>query len=455
MAAFKGQIESRALSGEARFAVEPDGLVCDALFSQVAIAYADMESLRFEDYAAHITARGENYRIFHMGQETEWFFDALKRAFDEKVVAVLQVTGSPSFAGEGMCVLGEGGRPGAGTQALVRVYPDCLCILPFDNKSARRLPFAFLNGMNRGDWELSVSLGTGETCTFSQMGRNLDPLEHAIGKAMHAQLDANRSFIDEACTLCGSLGFSDTANAARLLPEGIAAPLDALPPLLSTELVRKAKASKMGAVFGRLGAIGDAGQQAIGLKALPEEEFQRLCDELLISLGVDKLTPEQEDALRWIVWTALPSADGRHAIVEFAFPNEGAATYVFRMDCRFDGFLTLINRCLEATGLKREVLSAPAGKLSPEMRMLVERTPAVARMRGLFAGKAAHRSAESWEKNVRAILDGNAPARDAEGVPEREAGQRFAGAPGLKFCTQCGTKLAEGVKFCGECGARL
>lgn len=81
-----------------------------------------------------------------------------------------------------------------------------------------------------------------------------------------------------------------------------------------------------------------------------------------------ELTPEQEDALHWIVFAALPSKDGRLAVVEFAFPNEEAATYLFRMEEPWEAFLTLLNRALEATGLRREILSLRQERLHDEAK---------------------------------------------------------------------------------------
>ena len=82
-------------------------------------------------------------------------------------------------------------------------------------------------------------------------------------------------------------------------------------------------------------------------------------------------------------------------MVEFAFPNEEAATYLFRMEEPWEAFLTLLNRALEATGLRREILSLPEERLHDEAnadtRMAVIRTPAVRSLRARFTGRVIHR----------------------------------------------------------------
>ena len=273
-------------------------------------------------------------------------------------------------------------------------------------------------------------------------------LENQIAAHIRAARERGTAFIKK---LDDSLGFSGNAQAARLLPEGVAVPLKTLAaahPSLAAAVERKIQNSKMGETVPELRRLCDGSRLAAGILSLPEEESEALRETLFSSAGADgdemaELTPEQEDALRWIVFAALPSKDGRLAVVEFAFPNEEAATYLFRMEEPWEAFLTLLNRALEATGLRREILSLPEERLHDEAnadtRMAVIRTPAVRSLRARFTGRVIHRGLDAWRSGLIKQL---APSA-LQGVEEYRP----------KFCGSCGAPLTTGARFCGICGA--
>lgn len=458
---YKGKMESVALSGEGTFTVEEEGLSCSLLFDEEVIAYGDTDAFRFENYSVYVSAAGRSYRFFHMGQQNEWMFNELYAAYNQKVLSALLVTDAPLLTAEGICAY-----DGKKERAKILVFPGCLCILP-QGKSGRRYPFVFMNGMKREGYALSVSLSTGEECTFSMLGQDLEPLERDISKRVRKMREENRKFVTDVCP---ELSYSDAAAAARLLHEGIAAALGALSDTLKGTLIRKAKNSKMGAYYGKLLSIGDSSRLAIGLKALDEETVEALKVALLEKLNENAqeevtLTPEQEDALKWTIWAVLPTADGQYAIVEFAFPNEDAATYIFKIEGSFEHFLPTLNRALEATNLAREVFSASDAKLSGDMRMLIARTPAAEKLRKCYVGKAIHRNPEAWAKSIASLTVPKAPSRSAccpqcgAGI---EDGAKFCGkcgmklsAPALGKCPSCGVQNNPNMRFCGQCGTKL
>lgn len=99
----------------------------------------------------------------------------------------------------------------------------------------------------------------------------------------------------------------------------------------------------------------------------------------------------------------------------------------------------ILNRAMEAVQLRREVISLSEEELAfrHDIRIMIERTPAIKKLRGLFLGRVIHRSAESWKKRVMTCIE-----RAAEGgdVPQK------------RFCTDCGAELFAGARFCGQCG---
>lgn len=444
MSRYKGKIESAILSGEGTFTIEEDGLSCSMLFDDIAIPYENMDAFRFENYSVHVSAKGRNYRFFHMGQQNEWMYNELYTAYNKKVLSALLVSESPILETEGICAY-----EGIKQFAKIKLFPDSLCILP-EGEKARRYPFAFINGLKREAYAIDISLSTGEKCIFTMLGQDFEALERDITKKVLETREENRKFISE---ICPELSYSDTASAARLLREGIASPLSSLCEVLKNSLVRKAKNSKMAAYYSKLLELGKRSKLALGLKALDEETIEELKVALLEKLNANSdkeitLTAEQEDSLKWIVIAIIPSADSRFAIVEFAFPNEDAATYVFRISGDFESFLHLVNRALEASGLSRELFSAPAEKLSVNMHMLLQRTPAIQELRRGFVGKAVHRNPDSWAKSMAMLTAGEAQAAHTIHIVKESA-------PRLNFCPQCGAKAANGARFCGYCGNKL
>ena len=132
-----------------------------------------------------------------------------------------------------------------------------------------------------------------------------------------------------------------------------------------------------------------------------------------------ELTPEQEEALRWMVWTAVPSKDGKVAVIEAAFPNEEVATYVYRNPDSWETFLPVLNRAMEAIDFDRELILLPEEKFDgsvgfgaeltegfADKKMLIKRTPSLGVLRRCFDGRIVHRSLASWEKGLRGYLGG-------------------------------------------------
>lgn len=432
MSRFKGKIESALSNGEGTFAVEEEGITCSMLFDEEAIAYSEIDAFRFENYSVYVSAAGRHYRFFHMGQQNEWMYLELYAAYNKKVLHALLTEGEPILAAEGVCTY-----EGIQERAKILVFEDCLCVLP-QGKPGRRFPFVCMNGLSRAGYSLTITLTTGETCTFSMLGQDLDPLERDITKQVRASRENNRAFILD---ICPQLSYTDTAATARLFQEGMAAPLSKVGNALQKVLLAKAHNSKMGPYLDTLLALGEKDLLAIGIKALDPETVDTLKAALLEKLNANAqeevtLTPQQEDALKWMVWAAIPTVDRQYAIVDFAFPQEDAATYLFRLEEPFEAFLPLLNRALEATKMTREIFSAPEAKLSANMRMLLTRTPAAEKLRECYVGKAIHRSPVAWAKSITALAVPKLPSHTAR-------------------CIQCGSKVEEGMHFCGKCGAKL
>jgi hypothetical protein len=111
----------------------------------------------------------------------------------------------------------------------------------------------------------------------------------------------------------------------------------------------------------------------------------------------------------YILWIVTPSPSGDACAVEFAgAEDEAAATFVYRFGGSWDAFRMKLGMALEAIDWKREVIRLTDEELrKPEYdlyRMANDRCEALRFVRGCFAGRAIHRTMESWKKQVKELF---------------------------------------------------
>lgn len=362
---YKAWVELDGFAEEMQVVFDGAGIRFDSLFSVRSCSYAEITEILFENYAVHV--RGENLfaKCSRMGREGEWFYRELGEAYNRKVSQAFGVTASPGFETKG--TYEYEGRNG---KADIKVFEDGICILPA-NLEGRRIPFAFINGLQKEDYAVTLHLVTGEAYKFSMMGRNFELFLKKVTECIRAEKEKNR-FLAKPVT---------------------------------EELRKRVLASKMKPYFQMLGSLGKQEKIYIAAKELKEEELQVLLSNME---HVEELSAEEREALRWRVWTVVPSADEKKAIVEFAFPEEATATYVFDVEEEWHTFVITLNRGLEAAGFGREAiyLSEEELKKKENGRMLVDRTPALQALRKKYLQRVIHNSPESWKKRIKEILEG-------------------------------------------------
>lgn len=408
---FNGVAESDSLNGEVKITVEDDLLRASTLFDDRVILYADIEAFVFQNYTVRVTTNEERITFSKMGQTSEWFYQELEEAYHRKVQGALHARGTCLAEAKGNFSYGD-----IRGQAKIRVFNDCLMLLPA-NREGRRLPFVFMKDLQSKNYTLTITMDDGEEYLFTQLGHDLDNLERAIKTGIGDLQVSNTQFIEE---LDPQSGATLATRAARQYPEGLAANLEDMRqdhPTLAEALEKKVLNSRMRETYPVLQEIGDSSQMSVGCMRLPETEVETLKESLDAAGSGEmdgdtdpvEMTPEQEDALRWIVWLALPARSGQGIIVEFALPQEAAATYVFRSARRFDSFLSILNRALEAGEMQRETILLPEEKLQQDKhadeRILIDRTPAMQELRRSFVGRAIHRSIDSWKNSVLKLLE--------------------------------------------------
>ncbi|NLM77502.1 MAG: zinc ribbon domain-containing protein [Ruminococcaceae bacterium] len=437
---YTGYCESHAGSGEARLIIGERELFIETPFTRDVYTFADMEAITLSDYSVQIKADSRFLSVSRLGNACEWFYRELIQAYNQCVIRALLVDGQPLLKTSGQCRY-EGMVRGAD----IHVYPDCLCVLPPDITS-RRIPFVFLNELKRISYTLCLSLTTGEQYEFSMLGRDLDPLYRSITDQLHILKDKNRNFNR---MLDHSVADPEQHSAKTLLQEGVAALPVSLPDNLAGILDGKVRNSKMSGTYALLGGMVDPVQMATGIKGLTDQEVESVKEKMLAELADSaaedcELTAEQEESLHWMIWVIAPGRNSDRVIVEFCFPQEDAATYLFSFDHTYESMLMLLNRGLEATKLGREVFSLSEQQLNSaayaDARMLVVRTPALQSLRRQYIGRVIHHSLSSWQKGVEAHLTKTSSA-DETGAS--------------RFCVTCGARLGEQVRFCPSCGRQV
>lgn len=449
IAEFEGYAECPLFSEMCRITIDKEGMAIAGRFHQLPILYGEIQSLEASEFQLRLETAGGQVVFSRMGQELEWLADKLRNAYNDAVVSALLITGKPILTAQGSYHADEGGKSHQG-QAEIRLYEDCLCILPPD-ENARRLPLCFLTGADKEGYSLTLTLSTGERYTLSKMGRELDELDRLLTKQLRALREKTLEWHKK---LAPSLGSMQAASAGSLMPLGCAADfgkLKAVAPPLATALEEKLGGSRMAQTWSWLREL--CGGAGLMLGALPAPEKEEGA-ETLVALPQTAPTEDTEASEEVptepapILWLMASDKEGGVAAVELALgEGEAAATYLYRIEGGWDDFSLLIDRALEAAAFQREAILLPEDKLAlPEHitdAMLVKRTPAIARLRRCFAGRAIHSSFDRWLRDVEKCRSSLAQASKGTD-PEQE--QK------TKYCTGCGAKLTPGAKFCGQCG---
>lgn len=426
---FQGFVECRLFSGEAKIKVNGEGLYFGGLFDQLFVPYGEVRAFAQQEYAVEIEGAGGVVKVSRLGIACQWFYDAFYRAFNKKVLSSLLVKGGSGFEAAAGCYQAfEARRETAEGRAAIRLYEECLCILP-PGDMARRIPLSFVHVMEKEDYSLALTLLTGEKYVLSRLGLEMAPLAHKITHNLQALREKSLKGIRE---LDGALSSMQEAAAAKLMPDGVQACAKALedcsPSLVSAleeagpqgriaesfpVLVKlcgtkgvflgrkaqpKAQASgePAGGLAGEPGGRGIPGQgpgsglpledggAALGAAPQGGETAEEPPAEGLDFFGAPAAggalvggeaqsggnrdggsAVGAEASPQPLVWITAVSRDGRTAALELDLPgNEAAATYIFRVKGDPKTFALLINRGMEAADFHRDLVTLSEEELA-------------------------------------------------------------------------------------------
>lgn len=481
---YTAQADSSLISGEVKLTVGEEGLAVVALFDAIEIPYADMGAIALIDYVVGIHTQEGGFAFSRMGSWCQPFYDALVEAYNKKVLKALFVAGDPALSSKGTYRYAEHGTRANG-MAPVRVYENCVCVLP-PNMEGRRVPLCFLSAMDKGDYELTLHVGADQSYTFGKLGYDTAPFADAVEKQIRGLREKSLAVVRE---IDPALSAAQAAQIARLMPEGAAAPIGRLaeiaPSFVSAVETKIAagRAAETYAAFRELcdpmqihvgikksGASGGEGEGGDGgsLAGMPGGDFAGMLGggspmgALAGGLpGSDVDSGEgpahAAPADPYMLWLIAPAPGGNACAVEFAgAAGEAAATFIYRFEGGFEGFARQLNIALEAIGFKREVIRLSDEELKkPEnmdYRMAVQRNAALRFIRGCFGGRVIHNSA--WKRKLQELW-GEGPAREAPAfAADSDASGNAAANAGGRYCTACGAVCEPGIKFCGQCGAK-
>lgn len=428
IAEFEGYAECPLFSEVCKITLDKDGLTVTGLFNQLPVQYGELLSFSATDYRLQVNTVGGTIVFSRMGQELEWLKNKLQDAFNDAVTTAFLIQGEMLLECGCEYTAQEKENTHQG-EAVIRLYEDCLCILPA-SENARRLALCWISGMEKTEYQLKLSLATGETYLLSKMGRNLDELQRLLTAKLRSLRENTFNWHKE---LAPGLSSMQGAASGSLMPLGRAADCEKLKTMASplwSALETKVKESRMAATWPWFSVLSGGTGLILGALPPPEPEDGE----------------EAETKTAPILWLIAPNKARSIAAVELALAdNEVAATYLYRVENSWDEFSGRIDQALEAAGFRREIILLSEDKLSSpehiEKAMLIKRSPAIQMLRRCFLGRAIHSSQERWLRDI-------------------EKHSSFAAAivteqPVLqKFCSNCGAKLNPGTKFCGQCGSR-
>jgi len=382
--AYDARVDSQTLKDDAKVSVTEDGLTVTTLFAPLFIAFSDVVWFAHDSYSVTLTTSYDRFTFTRLGSLVDGLYLELDAAFNAQVTKALFIAGDPGFQGVGEFRYAEAGQQAAG-QAAIRVYDDCVGLFPPDDR-ARRIPFAFMNGLQEAGFELTLTLDGGDAYSFARLGRDTDAFAACVKDRLHQYRE---NAIAAVRSLDGSLNPAALAAIATRMPQGVAVSvgdLSSIAPSYVAALEAEIAKSRAADTYTALKTICTPSDICVGMKT---------------GLG-----GEDKDNILWFI---APSATKPVAAVELALAEEdAAATFVYTMTGDRADFVRRLNRAMEAVAFHREVISMPDDELRQAQNsgyaMAVRRTAALRFMRDNLLGRVIHTSLDSWTAGVKGYL---------------------------------------------------
>ena len=423
----KGTVVSAIINGDADISVTADALKLTSLIDSVNVFWADVVSIEFKDYTLFIRAKKAEYILSKLGQSGEPLYNHALSAYGDKVRKCMFVSGQPAAKAKGDVIIHElSPQPLRGVA--VEVYNDCVLSLPND-LSARRAPLSFVNGFSDNDFTISLTTMDGKKAEYSKLGYDHAPVSKAVQDGIRA---LRAKMTDQITDLDPRTESEQASQLSRLMPGGLAAPMGlirGIAPTFAAALEEKIAESRAAETYKVFKEISGPDEVCVGFK--PEAQSFGSGEEDPLSQGAegeganainqpgelpdqssaDESTADESGAEKpgYMLWIAAPSPAGNSCAIEFAgAESDAAATFVYRFEGPWNIFRIRLGMALEAIAWKREVIRLTEEEMGkPEndlYRMAEDRNESLRLIRSSFAGRAIHRSLESWKSQVNELL---------------------------------------------------
>jgi hypothetical protein len=384
---FNGYVESVAMTGDAVISLTEDSIVFERAGKSLVLPYADIDLFQVQNYRLLINTETASVLVSRMGRDTDVLCELLWEAYNARTLKAFFVQTPPMFETQGEYRYSDDGGQSSGV-AKIKLYDNCLCILP-PNSQGRRVPLCFMNEPQMVNYSIRMTLDTGEYYEVIRLGDDTKRLFELVNQNL---MKLHEKAVATVRTVDGTLNARQASDIARLMPDGAAAPVSALNDI-APSFVRAAE--------DRIAQSRAADTYAY---------FKELCPVENVCAGIKtglSWTEEQADVI-WV--TALAEKDsGGAAAVELALGEEdSAATYIYKFKGDRTSFFKRLNHAMEAVSFHREVISLPESELKLDANalyaMAVKRTGALRFLRACFAGRAIHRTLDSWKSQVNESL---------------------------------------------------
>ncbi|MCL2423464.1 MAG: hypothetical protein FWD11_06150 [Micrococcales bacterium] len=433
--AARGQVASNLVVGDAQITVTADALEVTTSTGAATWPYPDVLGMALANYAVSVRTTSGDVVVSRLGHDTEPFYQHLLTAYDDKVRRALFVTSAPVVRAKGHYSYDEAGQVITGT-APIEVHDDAVLVLPPD-LNARRIPLCLVESVESHDYQLAITLTTGERYIFARLGYETEPVERAIAEGrqrMHGAAVANVRELDATLR-------PDQATAlARLLLAGLAAPVGRLAqiaPSFVTALETRLATTRAAETYQTFRDLCDPDQICIGFTKVdpratsdapsddpadPADDPASSPDPAAVLAGLGGLSglasaaglsdvgglasdgsDDTKDADPYRLWLIAPSRSDGMTAVEFAGRGtDAAATFVYRHDGPGAQFATTLNRALEAVAFAREPIRLDEAELADpryaKYRMAVQRNTSLQTVRQCLVARVVHRT--TWHDTI-------------------------------------------------------
>lgn len=386
---YEAHVQSGQMNSKAAITVNEDHLLLESSGSVLSVPYANIDLFYIQNYRLYIVTDNTGEIILsQMGREMDSLYEHMWNSYNDRTLKAFFVTGSPLLETEGEYSYSDTGASARGT-AKIKLYENCLCILP-PNAGARRIPLCFMREPVMEDFSILMTLDTDEEYRVMRLGSYTRRLFELLVECMRAILKNSAAAARE---LDSSLTPAQISDIARLTPEGAAASVH------------------------KLGSISRSYVEALEARvaesraAAAYSYFKEICSSQELYSGMKSGLSWSEEGKGQAVWVAAVKdyGDEGAAAVELALGQEdSAATYLYRFRGNGASFFKRLNHAMEAVSFHREVVSMPDGELGRAENalyaMAVKRTGALRFLRSCFAGRAIHRTEDSWRRSVSEVL---------------------------------------------------